>query len=179
MWHTETELPRLNLRSSKNWRIFVLQVKPEKEITLRQVCRRGEKYTLIQGSAVKTLTFDNSVIGIVVPPDVSFQQLISPLEDGEVISVVAKSSAENTKATSPLVMVYLPSVPNLFPIFRFWVQMMRNQKRKLERMLQIVGFMTTGDLINPLPWITVTKKLFPSVFFAPSAARHRAQSSRE
>ena len=84
-WHTETELPHLNLKSSRNWRIFVFRIQPEKEITLRQICKRGEHYVLIQGSTLKTLTFDYAVVGFVIPPGVSFQQLISHQNDVEII----------------------------------------------------------------------------------------------
>ena len=85
VWHTETELPHLNLKSSRNWRIFVFRILPEKEITLRQICKRGGNYVLIQGSTLKTLTFDYAVVGFVIPPGVSFQQLISHRDDVEII----------------------------------------------------------------------------------------------
>ena len=61
-WYSDVELPRINLRSSKNWRIMIFQIKPAKEITVRQICKSGDKYKLIQGSAVKTLTFDKAII---------------------------------------------------------------------------------------------------------------------
>ena len=113
VWHTEIELPHLNLKSSVNWRIFVFRIQPEKEVTLRQVCKRGGNYVLIQGSTIKTLTFDHVVVGFVIPPGVSFQQLFSHGDEVDVIGCCRILTPEQTN--SPAV-IKTASIAN-FPLW--------------------------------------------------------------
>ena len=98
IWHAVSDLPHLNLKSSMSWRIFVFRIQPEKEVTLRQICRRGANYVLIQGSTIKTLTFDHVVIGFVIPPGISFQQLFSHGDKVDVIGCCRITTPEQTNS---------------------------------------------------------------------------------
>ena len=55
---------------------------------------------LIQGSTIKTLTFDHVVVGFVIPPGVSFQQLFSHGDEVDVIGCCRILTPEQTNSSA-------------------------------------------------------------------------------